>query len=108
MKKLFALFQQSLFIRLMAIFIVSVSLFIFIMSASLTLIYKKQTEELDGFGFFEHYINFVIDDFGVPPDIAKAKSLTDSLPIAIIIKDQNGNILLNDKDIELAEIKLRR
>lgn len=108
MKKLFALFQQSLFIRLMAIFIVSVSLFIFIMSASLTLIYKKQTEELNGFDLFEDYINFVIDDIGIPPDITKAKSLTDSLPITIIIKAQNGNILLNDESIVLAEIKQRR
>lgn len=108
MKKLFALFQQSLFIRLLAIFIISIALFVFIMSTAITLIYQKQAQEWNSFDFFEHHINFVIDDFGVPPDLERVRSLTERLPVAVLIKDARGNWLFEDQDIDPDRIKERR
>lgn len=108
MKKLLALFHQSLFIRLMAIFFMSVVLFIFIMSAAITFIYKDQAKEWSGFDFFEHHINFVIDDFGTPPDINRVKALTEKIPVAIIIKDQQGRFIYQDQNIDPARIEQKR
>lgn len=107
MKKLLALFHRSLFVRLMSIFIGSVLLFFIIMSAGISWIYQSEVKDLNGFDFFEHHLNYVVDDFGFPPNINKAQELVDQLPIVIFIRDEQGNNLLSHEDIDLSKLKVR-
>ncbi len=104
MKNILALFQQSLFIRLMAIFLFSVTLFVFIMGCLLTYIYREEVKTFKGFEFFERHVNFLIDDFGYPPNLDKPRELMLTFPMIIIIKDSKGNLLLGNAAIDLNEL----
>ncbi len=107
MDKIFRLIQQSLFIRLLAIFVASIMLFFFLMSAGLGYLYREEVADFEGYDYFKHHVNFALDDLGYPPDIERARRLTTKLPIAIIIRDSNGTELINSDQIDPANVKFR-
>ena len=87
MKKLFQKLRHSLSIRLILLFV-----FTGIIIASIE-IYAVSQAIKDGFEsslkpHFKQYTSYLLEDIGTPPDLEKARQLTDKLPIEMQITGQ--------------------
>ncbi len=85
MKWLINIIRQSLFLRLFAIFALTLFLLISIVSTSSYYISSYTLDDHGPTNFFSRHIDMLVDDIGTPPDLDKAADLAEQLQVAIHI-----------------------
>ncbi|MGI9295750.1 MAG: HAMP domain-containing protein, partial [Pseudomonadales bacterium] len=106
--KLLSGIRQSLFLRLLLIFSMTLIMLISIASVAAKMIYQDRAERFGAASFFARHVNATIDDIGSPPDLKKAMKLTRELPITVIITGPDFSWQSDKQRIELSRIRVTR
>ena len=98
--------QKSIFGRLLFIFFITATSIFLVLAFSFNLAVHDGDDRRSKFiRIFNHHANYLVQDIGSPPDLDKAKKITDSLHIQLMISGPNllwksSNDIANPSDIQ--------
>ncbi|MGI9293776.1 MAG: sensor histidine kinase [Pseudomonadales bacterium] len=104
--KLLTSVRQSLFLRLLLIFSMTLILLLIVASLATQMIYKDRMDRFGAESFFARHVNAMIDDIGIPPDLHKAAEIASQLPITVLITGPNFNWKSDARPIDLRRIRV--
>jgi len=88
MKSIIRQIKRSLFARLLLIFLLTAVAISFVIVTPVHMHFKQNL----GSSFIAHisnYADYIMNDIGTPPNLAKAKAITQTVPLALHIEGQN-------------------
>lgn len=97
---------RSLFLRLLLIFSATVALFILISILSTHQIMEGRRDESGSINYFERHIKEIISDIGTPPDLDRAATLAQELPISLLIIGPELHWQSDSRTIDIDHIRV--